>query len=180
VSVRRCLDKETSRRFQSAQELAAGIESISDVRSGSITVPENQTLTSIAVLPFSNLSADPDNQYFSDGLAEELINALTRLSGLRVASRTSAFRFGGRDADVRHIGRELGVGAILEGSVRRAGSRLRITAQLTNTEDGVLRSLPRDRIRLRGCPAAARPRARARSAFFGRPLPRGVGGVCDG
>jgi serine/threonine-protein kinase len=136
VIVRRCLDKETTRRFQSATELAAAIESISDVRSGSIAVPDNPTLTSIAVLPFSNLSADPDNQYFSDGLAEELINALTRLSGLRVASRTSAFRFGGREADVRQIGRELGVGAILEGSVRRAGSRLRITAQLTNAGDG--------------------------------------------
>jgi serine/threonine protein kinase/Tfp pilus assembly protein PilF len=136
VIVRRCLDKETSRRFQSAAELAAAIETISDVRSGSIAVPDNPTLTSIAVLPFSNLSADPDNQYFSDGLAEELINALTRLSGLRVASRMSAFRFGGREADVHQIGRELGVGAILEGSVRRAGSRLRITAQLTNTGDG--------------------------------------------
>ena len=92
--------------------------------------------TSIAVLPFANIGADPDNQYFSDGLAEDLIIALTRLSGLRVVSRTSSFRFRGHDADVRQIGRELGVGAIVEGSVRRAGSRLRITAQLTNTATG--------------------------------------------
>jgi len=74
--------------------------------------------------------------YFSDGLAEELINALTRLSGMRVASRTSSFRFRGHDADIRQIGRDLGVGAILEGSVRRAGSRLRVTAQLTSAADG--------------------------------------------
>lgn len=80
------------------------------------------------MLPFANMSADADNQYFSDGLAEELINALTRLPGLHVASRTSAFRFRGRDADIRQIGRDLQVGTVLEGSVRRSGSRLRVTA----------------------------------------------------
>jgi len=82
------------------------------------------------------MSADADNQYFSDGLAEELINALTRLPGLHVASRTSSFRFRGREADIRDIGRELQVTAVLEGSVRRAGNRLRVTAQLTNVADG--------------------------------------------
>ena len=91
---------------------------------------------SIAVLPFANLSADVDNQYFSEGLAEDLINALTRVPGLRVASRTSSFRFRGGDADIRQIGRDLGAGAILEGSVRRSGARLRVTVQLTNTADG--------------------------------------------
>jgi serine/threonine protein kinase/tetratricopeptide (TPR) repeat protein len=92
--------------------------------------------TSIAVLPFANLSTDPENEYFSDGLAEELINALTGLSGLRVASRTSAFQFRGRSADIREIGRQLNVGHVLDGSVRRAGKRLRITAQLISVADG--------------------------------------------
>ena len=82
------------------------------------------------------MSADADNQYFSDGLAEELINALMDLPGLHVASRTSSFRFRGRDADIEEIGTQLHVAAVLEGSVRRAGSRLRVTAQLTSIADG--------------------------------------------
>jgi serine/threonine-protein kinase len=139
TAVRRCLEKDPGRRFQSARELAAALESISVSRSGpSVPLPASAgpPPTSIAVLPFANLSADVEDQYFSDGLAEELVNALTRLSGLRVASRTSSFRFRDRYADIRQIGRELGVGAILEGSVRRAGSRLRITVQLTSVDDG--------------------------------------------
>jgi serine/threonine-protein kinase len=82
------------------------------------------------------MSADPDSEYFSDGLAEELINALTHLPGLRVASRTSAFRFRGRDVDIKEIGRALRVATVLEGSVRRTGQRLRVTAQLINVADG--------------------------------------------
>jgi serine/threonine protein kinase/tetratricopeptide (TPR) repeat protein len=93
-------------------------------------------IPSIAVLPFANLSADPDSQYFSDGLSEDLISGLTRLQGLQVASRTSAFRFRGGNLDIREIGRQLNVEAVLEGSVRRAGQRLRITAQLVNVADG--------------------------------------------
>jgi serine/threonine protein kinase/Tfp pilus assembly protein PilF len=93
-------------------------------------------IPSIAVLPFANLSADPENQYFTDGLAEELTNALSRLHGLQVASRTSAFRFRETGADIREIGRQLNVEAVVEGSVRRAGKRLRITAQLVNVADG--------------------------------------------
>jgi len=134
--VRRCLEKDASERFQSARDLGFAIESISGVRSALHAPSTEPVQTSIAVLPFANMSADPENQYFSDGLAEDLINALTRLSGLRVVSRTSSFRFRGRDADIRQIGRELGVGAILEGSVRRAGSRVRITVQLTSSDDG--------------------------------------------
>ena len=134
--VRRCLEKDVNQRFQSAGEIAHALESISDVRPVTIAPAAIPGPTSIAVLPFANLSADPENQYFSDGLAEELINALTRLSGLRVVSRTSSFRFRGTDTDVRQIGRELGVGAVLEGSVRRSGARLRITVRLTNTADG--------------------------------------------
>ena len=133
---RRSLEKKPHDRFQSAQDLAFAIESASAIRSGPAEPLEVAGETSIAVLPFANIGDDQDNQYFSDGLAEDLIIALTRLSGLRVVSRTSSFRFRGRDADVREIGRDLGVSAIVEGSVRRAGARLRITAQLTNTVSG--------------------------------------------
>jgi eukaryotic-like serine/threonine-protein kinase len=90
----------------------------------------------IAVLPFANLSGDKENEYFSDGLAEEVINALTTLPGLRVVARTSAFAFRGREQDIREIGTRLNVGYVLEGSVRRAGNRIRITAQLINVADG--------------------------------------------
>jgi TolB-like protein/tRNA A-37 threonylcarbamoyl transferase component Bud32/Tfp pilus assembly protein PilF len=134
--VRRSLEKKPHDRFQSAQDLAFALESSSGVRSGPADAPDVAGEASIAVLPFANIGAAPDNQYFSDGLAEDLIIALTRLSGLRVVSRTSSFRFRGHDADVREIGRDLGVSAIVEGSVRRSGTRLRITAQLTNTATG--------------------------------------------
>jgi eukaryotic-like serine/threonine-protein kinase len=94
------------------------------------------TRPSIAVLPFVNMSSDAENEYFSDGLAEELISALAKLEGLRVAARTSAFRFRGKEVDIREVGRELGVQSVLEGSVRKSGSRVRISAQLLNVEDG--------------------------------------------
>ena len=90
----------------------------------------------IAVLPFVNMSADPENEFFSDGISEELINALTRVEGLQVTARTSSFAFKGKNKDVRDIGRKLGVSAVLEGSVRKAGDRVRITAQLIDTKDG--------------------------------------------
>jgi TolB-like protein len=91
---------------------------------------------SIAVLPFLNLNRDEENEILSDGLTEELINALTRVEGLHVVARTSAFQFKGKTADVRTVGRQLGVRTILEGSLRRAGDRLRVTAQLINVADG--------------------------------------------
>jgi eukaryotic-like serine/threonine-protein kinase len=90
----------------------------------------------IAVLPFIDMSAQKDQEYFCDGMAEELINALSRIDGLRVASRTSAFQFRDRMDDISGIGRKLGVTMVLEGSVRRAGERLRVTAKLINTADG--------------------------------------------
>lgn len=136
ATVRRCLEKDANNRFSSAQELGRALESISEIGAQVAVPPARPDQASIAVLPFANLSADADNQYFSDGLTEELINALARLHGLRVTSRTSSFRYRGGDVDVRQIGRDLGVGAILEGSVRRAGERLRITAQLVNVESG--------------------------------------------
>ncbi len=91
---------------------------------------------SIAVLPFVNMSANPENEYFSDGISEEILNALTRVEGLQVTARTSSFSFKGKNEDVRNIGVALGVATVLEGSVRRAGKKIRITAQLINTADG--------------------------------------------
>jgi TolB-like protein/Tfp pilus assembly protein PilF len=90
----------------------------------------------IAVLPFADRSAGGDQEYFSDGITEELIATLARVEGLRVASRTSAFAYKNREVDIRTVGAELGVGAVLEGSVRREGDRLRITAQLVKVADG--------------------------------------------
>jgi adenylate cyclase len=91
---------------------------------------------SIAVLPFVNMSADPENEYFSDGISEEILNALTRVEGLQVTARSSSFSFKGKNEDVRQIGSKLGVSTVLAGSVRKAGKRIRITAQLINTNDG--------------------------------------------
>jgi adenylate cyclase len=91
---------------------------------------------SIAVLPFANWSSDPENEFFSDGVSEELINLLTKLPQLRVSARTSSFAFKNKEVNVRTIARELGVKTVLEGSVRRAGKRIRITAQLIDAEDG--------------------------------------------
>lgn len=106
----------------------AGSQSVAPV----FDPPEN----SIAVLPFVNMSQDPDNEYFSDGIAEELLHKLARSDTLRVTARTSSFQFRDRTLDARIIGVELGVAKILEGSVRRSGSRVRITVQLINTKDG--------------------------------------------
>jgi adenylate cyclase len=97
---------------------------------------EPVTFRSIAVLPFVNMSAEAANEYFSDGLTEELLNVLAQVEGLRVAARTSAFAFKGVNEDVTEIGRRLNVETVLEGSVRRTGDRLRITAQLINVADG--------------------------------------------
>jgi adenylate cyclase len=92
--------------------------------------------SSIAVLPFANLSGDPSKDYFSDGMSEELLNLLARVPGLQVAARTSAFAYKGRNVDIRQVGAELGVETVLEGSVRQAGTHVRITAQLIDTETG--------------------------------------------
>ncbi len=90
----------------------------------------------VAVLPFANLSRNEDSEYFSDGLAEEILNVLSKISGLRVAARTSAFVFKGKQVSVREMGRELNVSSVLEGNVRMAGERVRIAVQLVNAHDG--------------------------------------------
>ena len=103
-------------------------------RANAQSVSSNQQ--SIAVLPFTNMSADEDNEYFCDGLAEELLNALAKIENLKVAARTSAFSFKGKDANISEIGEKLSVKTILEGSVRKSGNRVRITVQLINVADG--------------------------------------------
>jgi adenylate cyclase len=118
--------------------------SIYALAGGGLVVPSSEEIRSqtpaagrsIAVLPFVNMSTDAETEYFSDGMTEEILNALTRVEGLRVTSRTSSFAFKGRHEDIRDIGRKLNVTTVLEGSVRKAGSRVRITAQLINVSDG--------------------------------------------
>ncbi len=118
--------------------------SIYAVNSHGIIVPTAQQISgktsttdhSVAVLPFVNMSTDTENEYFSDGMTEEILNALAKVEGLMVTSRTSSFAFKGKNADIREIGKQLGVKTVLEGSVRKAGKRVRVTAQLINTENG--------------------------------------------
>ena len=98
--------------------------------------PAPPSASSIAVLPFVNLSSEKENEYFSDGLTDDLINALTKVQGLRVVARGSAFQFKGKNPDIRAVGRQLNVASVLEGSVQRSGDRLRITAQLSSVADG--------------------------------------------
>ena len=129
--VARCLRKAPGERFQSATELLAALET-----GDTPGRPESGKTQSIAVLPFVNMSRHSDDEYFSDGLAEDIINALTHVSGLKVIARTSAFAFKGRNEDIRKIAEALGVSNILEGSVRREANRLRVTAQLIHAQDG--------------------------------------------
>ncbi len=112
--------------------------SASDPTSSAIDIPSHaeEAGKSIAVLPFSNMSSDPDQEYFCDGIAEEIIDTLAQLNNLRVIARTSAFSFKGKNIDVREIGKTLDVATLLEGSVRKSGSRLRITTKLVNVADG--------------------------------------------
>jgi TolB-like protein len=137
--VDRALAKHPDERYRTAAELIRALESLRGRIAGGRIAAEGRDARprpSIAVLPFANMSPDPENAYFGDGLAEELINALAQIRGLRVASRTSSFRFRGGDVDVREIGERLNVAHVLEGSVRRAGDRLRVTAQLVDVPDG--------------------------------------------
>jgi serine/threonine-protein kinase len=134
---------------------------------------------SVAVLPFVNLSGDESDDYFSDGMTEELIHALTNVEGLRVIARTSAFQFKNQSIDVREVGRRLGVTSVLEGSVRRSGARLRITVQLVSTTEGThlwsgaYDREPEDVLAVqeeiaRSVARTLRPRLRARAAFVER------------
>ncbi|MCJ7679945.1 MAG: protein kinase, partial [Candidatus Aminicenantes bacterium] len=143
----KCLNKTKSDRFQSAEEILAELSNIdSDLTTTERTAFKKESDTkerqdtewknSIAVLPFVDISPQKDQEYFCDGMAEELINSLTKIKDLRVVARTSAFAFKGEKSDIREIGQKLNVKTVLEGSVRKAGNRLRIMAQLINIEDG--------------------------------------------
>jgi serine/threonine protein kinase/Tfp pilus assembly protein PilF len=124
--VTRCLCKSPTARFQNVAALRVALAAIGPV----------DPTPSIAVLPFANMSDDKSQEYFSDGLAEEITNALVEIPGLKVTARTSAFAFRGKQQDIRTIAHALNVNTILEGSVRKSGNRIRVTAQLINASDG--------------------------------------------
>lgn len=130
--VERCLAKAPDERYATAGELHEALAEVA----ASLAGGARDVVHSIAVLPLSDLSADGDQRHICDGIAEEMIIALSRIDRLAVASRTSSFRYRDSGADSRAIGRELGVRYLLEGSVRRAGDRLRVTVQLIDVEDG--------------------------------------------
>ena len=138
--MKKMLAKNRDNRYRNASEAAGDLFALLVLaEGGSMTrhiAAAALTQPSIAVLPFANLSADPAQEYFCDGMAEEIINSLAQLGGLRVVARTSSFAFKGKNEDIREMGRQLGVETLLEGSVRRAGNRLRVTTQLINVVDG--------------------------------------------
>ena len=155
--VRRALQKDRAERYATAAELLLDLTSAKHALGGDVgravsaalpaadippvLAPTQSTatpraMTSLAVLPFANMSADVDNEHFCDGLAEELLSALSKIDALKVAARTSAFSFKGKSVDVGTIARTLGVTGVLEGSIRRSGNRLRISVQLVNAADG--------------------------------------------
>jgi serine/threonine-protein kinase len=128
-AVFRAMARDPADRFDSVARFVEALRSGSSRAAGTAA-------SSIAVLPFTNMGGSSDDEYFSDGISEEIINALTRVDGLRVAARTSTFAFKGKHEDLRSVGERLNVTTVLEGSVRKAGNRLRITAQLINVADG--------------------------------------------
>ena len=135
VAIRRALAKDPNERFPSVGEFAAALTR---------SVPQRPRVNkagecTVAVLPFVTVGSEPDTEYLSDGLTDELIGALARVEGLKVAARTSVFRYKGQPLDVRRIAQELGVECVIEGSVRRSGQRLRVTARLMDALDGQLR-----------------------------------------
>jgi TolB-like protein/Flp pilus assembly protein TadD len=139
--INKALEKDRKLRCQTASEMRADLQRLKRERDSGHAVEAPGVgapprLPSLAVLAFTNMSADKENEYFCDGLSEDIINALCNIQDLRVAARTSAFAFKGKEIDIREVGEKLNVSAVLEGSVRKSGQRLRITAQLINVEDG--------------------------------------------
>ena len=132
-AVSRALSKDMVGRYQAVTDLIGDLRNTPASAAQATSRPD---VPSIAVLPFADMSPEKDQDYFCEGMAEEIINALTKLDGLHVASRTSAFQAKAKDFDMAEIGTRLKVGAVLEGSVRKAGNRLRVTAQLINVGDG--------------------------------------------
>jgi serine/threonine protein kinase/Tfp pilus assembly protein PilF len=134
--IMKMLQKKPQDRYDSIQNAAADLQSIDLLAKERSTLTALKPSASIVVLPFIDMSPASDQEYFCDGIAEEIINSLTQILDLRVVARTSAFSFKGKHIDVREIGRALNVDHVLEGSVRKAGNQLRITAQLVNVTDG--------------------------------------------
>ncbi|HUQ20746.1 MAG TPA: protein kinase [Gemmatimonadaceae bacterium] len=137
-AVTRAMTTDAGGRYATASLFAQALASTLNTPSDTQTLPQPavSAAKSVAVLPFANLSADQENEYFTDGMADEIINALTKIQSLRVASRTSSFAFKGKNEDIGEIGRKLKVSTVLEGSLRKMGNRIRITAQLVNVADG--------------------------------------------
>ena len=133
----KALAKSPNERYQQVDGMLIDLNVLGkELETKSRQVPKEKCPPSVAVLPFVNVSPEKENEYFSDGMTEEIIDALTKVEGLRVVSRTSVFAFKGKDQDIRKIGEQLNVSHVVEGSVRKAGNRVRITAQLINIADG--------------------------------------------
>jgi len=133
TAMTRAMSKESSERFSTTMDFARALVATQ------ITTPDGSPIhggasggKSIAVMPFTNMSSDPEGDFFADGIADEIITALSKIKALKVSSRSSSFSFKGKNEDIREIGRKLQASTILEGSVRKAGKRLRLTAQLVN------------------------------------------------
>jgi serine/threonine protein kinase/Flp pilus assembly protein TadD len=137
IAVSRALSKEASDRYGTTMDFAKALVAthLSTPDGSPIAGAGSREGKSIAVMPFTNMSSDPEGDFFADGIADEIITALSKIKALKVSSRTSSFSFKGKNDDIREIGRRLQVGTILEGSVRKAGKRLRLTAQLVNAEN---------------------------------------------
>ena len=133
--VTRALLKEAEDRYQTAADLLSELRRVTRAV-GPTSAADEVAVPSIAVLPFTNMSPDPENEYFSDGITEDIVNALTQLEGLHVAARTSSFSFKGKSPEIAEVGAKLKVETVPEGSVRRAGDRLRVTAQLIKVSNG--------------------------------------------
>jgi serine/threonine protein kinase/Tfp pilus assembly protein PilF len=136
--ISRALQKNPDHRYQSASEMASALKALLDDKAAdkAVMASKNRQVSSVAVLRFADISPGRDQEYFCDGICEEIIGALSKVSGIRIASRTSSFRFAGQELDIREIGKKLGVDSVLEGSIHKVGDRLRINARLVNISDG--------------------------------------------
>jgi TolB-like protein/Tfp pilus assembly protein PilF len=143
--VRRCLEKRPAARYQGAGELVAVLETLDPDSLGTVSGAQSAPLIAaarsgaepaVAVMPFANLSNDEEQEYFCDGMTEEILGAIGKVRGLKVLARSSSFAFKGKEADPREVGRTIGADHLLEGSVRRAGDQVRITARLVQATDG--------------------------------------------